>query len=146
MTTVSRNLWLAALLLAATTAVAQGNGNGRNRDNRAQAQQSEQISITFSTDQREYVRSYAGERAGRACPPGLAKKNNGCLPPGQAAKRYRVGESLTAGIVIGSVPAELTVRIGLPPPGYAYGVIDGDLVKLVVGSLLVVDAIEGLGL
>ncbi|MEQ7873379.1 hypothetical protein ABDK56_05170 [Sphingomonas sp. ASV193] len=26
------------------------------------------------------------------CPPGLAKKNNGCLPPGQAKKRYNVGQ------------------------------------------------------
>jgi hypothetical protein len=25
------------------------------------------------------------------CPPGLAKKNNGCLPPGQAKKLYNVG-------------------------------------------------------
>ena len=28
---------------------------------------------------------------GKACPPGLAKKNNGCLPPGQAKKMYDVG-------------------------------------------------------
>ena len=27
----------------------------------------------------------------RGCPPGLAKKNNGCLPPGQAKKRLGVG-------------------------------------------------------
>ena len=26
------------------------------------------------------------------CPPGLAKKHNGCLPPGQAKKLYRVGQ------------------------------------------------------
>ena len=29
---------------------------------------------------------------GNSCPPGLAKKNNGCLPPGQARKRYQVGQ------------------------------------------------------
>jgi len=33
---------------------------------------------------------YAG--AGRDCPPGLAKKHNGCLPPGQAKKMYRLGD------------------------------------------------------
>ena len=27
-------------------------------------------------------------RDGRACPPGLAKKNNGCLPPGQVGRDY----------------------------------------------------------
>ena len=26
------------------------------------------------------------------CPPGLAKKHNGCMPPGQAKKRYNVGQ------------------------------------------------------
>lgn len=26
------------------------------------------------------------------CPPGLAKKGNGCLPPGQAKKLYNVGQ------------------------------------------------------
>ena len=27
-----------------------------------------------------------------SCPPGLAKKENGCLPPGQAKKLYNVGQ------------------------------------------------------
>ncbi|MGI8705977.1 MAG: hypothetical protein ACR2JJ_09325 [Sphingomicrobium sp.] len=27
-----------------------------------------------------------------SCPPGLAKKNDGCLPPGQAKKLYNVGQ------------------------------------------------------
>ena len=29
---------------------------------------------------------------GHSCPPGLAKKNNGCLPPGQAKKLYNIGQ------------------------------------------------------
>ena len=29
---------------------------------------------------------------GNNCPPGLRKKNNGCLPPGQARKRYNNGQ------------------------------------------------------
>jgi hypothetical protein len=32
----------------------------------------------------------------------------------------------------------------VPQAGYTYVVVDGDLVKLAVGTLLVVDAIEGL--
>jgi hypothetical protein len=32
----------------------------------------------------------------RGCPPGLAKKHNGCLPPGQAKKLYR-GERWRSG-------------------------------------------------
>lgn len=33
---------------------------------------------------------------GRGCPPGLAKKHNGCMPPGQAKKLYR-GERWRSG-------------------------------------------------
>ena len=29
---------------------------------------------------------------GNACPPGLAKKNNGCMAPGQYRKHYRTGQ------------------------------------------------------
>jgi len=36
------------------------------------------------------------------------------------------------------------VRIGPPPSGYLYAILDGDLLKLAVGTLLVVDAIDGL--
>jgi len=38
-----------------------------------------------------YGRRYALDARG-SCPPGLAKKNNGCLPPGQAKKLYDVGQ------------------------------------------------------
>ena len=38
-----------------------------------------------------YGRLYALNARG-SCPPGLAKKNNGCLPPGQAKKMYNVGQ------------------------------------------------------
>ena len=31
---------------------------------------------------------------GRGCPPGLAKKHNGCMPPGQAKKYYSRGERI----------------------------------------------------
>ena len=104
-----------------------------------------QVTVVFSATQREAARSYFVKEHGRGnCPPGLAKKHNGCLPPGQAKKRYVVGHSLPPGIVLEELPVELSVRIGSPPPGYRYGILDGDLVKLAVGTFLVVDAIEGM--
>ena len=105
-----------------------------------------QVTVVFSTTQREAARSYFVTEHGRGnCPPGLAKKHNGCLPPGQAKKRYVVGHPLPHGIVVGEVPVELSVRIGPAPSGYRYGILDGDLVKLAVGTMLVVDAIGGPG-
>ena len=104
-----------------------------------------QVTIVFSGTQREAARLYFVQEHGRGnCPPGLAKKQNGCLPPGQAKKRYVIGHPLPRGIVVGKLPVELSVRIGTAPAGYQYGIVDGDLVKLAIGTMLVVDAIEGL--
>jgi hypothetical protein len=104
-----------------------------------------EVLVGFSPDTRDAVQIYFTQAHGRGkCPPGLAKKNNGCLPPGQAKKRYAVGHALPSNVVIEVVPVELSVRIGPPPPGYRYGIVDGDIVKLAVGTALVVDAIQGL--
>jgi hypothetical protein len=103
------------------------------------------VTVTFTTQQRGAARGWYVETYGRGnCPPGLAKKGNGCLPPGQAKKRYVIGQPLGPGIVYGPVPPELSVRIGRPPDGYLYATLDGDLLKLAVGTMLVVDAIGGL--
>ena len=104
-----------------------------------------QVTVVFTTTQREAARSYFVKEHGRGnCPPGLAKKHNGCLPPGQAKKRYTVGHPLPHGIAVVDLPGDLSVRIGPPPNGYRYGIVDGDLVKLAIGTMVVVDAIEGL--
>src|SRR6476660_10199874 len=52
--------------------------------------QETQVTVVFIDTQREAARSYFVTQHGRGhCPPGLAKKNNGCLPPGQAKKLAR---------------------------------------------------------
>jgi len=113
----------------------QGDGNGGGFS----------LDVVFSTGQRGVIHGYQVDRYGRGhCPPGLAKKNNGCLPPGQAKKRYVIGRPLPSGVEILDLPGDLSLRIGVPPRGYRYGVIDGDVVKLAVGTLLIVDAVSGL--
>lgn len=102
------------------------------------------VSLTFTVGQRDAAHGWYAETYGRGkCPPGLAKKNNGCLPPGQAKKRYAVGHPLPRDVVYAPAPPELVVRIGAPPAGYVYATVDGDLLKLAVGTRLVVDAISG---
>ena len=134
-------LALALSLVGSITLSAQqpkkGKGQGQGQG------QPSQVTVVLTGTQREAVRSYFVEKHGRGnCPPGLAKKDNGCLPPGQAKKRYAVGRSLPRGIVVGELPRELSARIGPAPDGYRYGILDGDLLKLAVGTMLVVDAIE----
>jgi len=47
-------------------------------------------------------------------------------------------------VLVLDVPQALEVRIGPPPSGYVYGIVDGDVVKLAVGAMLVVDAVNSL--
>jgi hypothetical protein len=101
--------------------------------------------VVFNDDDRHAVHTYWVETYGRGnCPPGLAKKHNGCLPPGQAKKRYVIGQPLPPTIVIHPLPPVLVTRLGPVPAGYEYGVVDGDVLKLAVGTKLVVDAIQAI--
>ena len=86
-----------------------------------------------------YVDQYRGGR----CPPGLLKKRNNCLPPGQA-KKWVVGRPLPREVVYYAVPEPLVVQIGLPPPGYRYVRVASDILLLTVGTGMVIDAIQGL--
>ena len=91
------------------------------------------------------VRAYYGEEmhAGH-CPPGLAKKRNGCMPPGQARK-WMVGRPLPADVVYYDLPPALVVQLGRPPAGYRYVRVAADILMIAVGSSMVVDAIQDLG-
>lgn len=82
------------------------------------------------------------------CPPGLAKKNNGCLPPGQAKKLYGVGQRIRGGALspygYNQIPYSLRQQYGLSPNdnyyynnGYLYGVDPRTMVvQQVIGALL----------
>ena len=137
-----------ALLLAGSMTVSAqkpNKGKGKGEGKAAGQSHDAHVTVVFNDTQRGAAHTYFVNTYGQGnCPPGLAKKNNGCLPPGQAKKRYVVGHSLPHGIVVGDLPPELSVRIGPAPAGYRYGILDGDLIKLAVGTMLVVDAIEGL--
>ncbi len=99
----------------------------------------------FADRQRESVRDYFEPRvrAGR-CPPGLAKKNNGCLPPGQA-KQWVMGQVLPRDLVRYPLPIELKRELGRAPAGYEYVRVGNDILMLIIGTGMVVDAIENLG-
>ncbi len=100
----------------------------------------------FGDQQREVVRQYYGNqtRAGR-CPPGLAKKNNGCMPPGQA-KKWAVGQPLSRDVTVYSVPLTLSRSLGTPPSGYKYVRVASDILLLTLGSNVVVDALQAYGM
>ena len=78
------------------------------------------------------------------CPPGLAKKNNGCMPPGQA-KKWAVGRPLPRNVIFYDVPPALVVQFGHPPSGYRYVRVASDILLIAIGTGMVIDAIQDLG-
>lgn len=104
-----------------------------------------QIGGYFNEPQRRAAYEYYGPQfhSGR-CPPGLAKKGNGCQPPGHA-KKWRRGHALPPDVVYYPVPNSVSVRLGAPPAGYKYVRVAADILLIAVGTSMVVDAIEDLG-
>jgi len=99
----------------------------------------------FDDDRRTYIRTYYEDEFRRGnCPPGLAKKHNGCMPPGQA-KKWSMGRPLPRDVVIYDVPPALVVRLGTPPQGYKYVRCASDILLIAVGTRIVADAIIDLG-
>jgi hypothetical protein len=123
-----------------------GTGPAGNRD-RLRVPERIDPSARFTLRDRDLFRSWHASEYGRGkCPPGLKKKTTVCLPPGRTAKRYTFGSPLPGTVVIAPLPLDLARRLGSPPIGYRYAIVDGDLVKLTVDTMLVVDAINGLTL
>ncbi len=78
--------------------------------------------------------------SGSFCPPGLAKKNNGCMPPGQA-KKYAVGQRLPDNVISDDLPKALRDALGVPPQGKKYVRVDNDILLIEAATKLVLDAI-----
>jgi Ni/Co efflux regulator RcnB len=162
---------VAALAIAsafiAAPAFAQGQGHGKDKheekaerkadkhaekaerkaEKRAEKRHREEIKhgAYFNDQQRTYVREYYTQQYGNArrCPPGLAKKNNGCMPPGQA-KKWDVGQRIPAGVQVYSVPQPVIVHLPPAPYGYRYVRLGGDIVLVQVQSNLIVDIIHAI--
>ncbi len=124
----------------------RNDGRGGNKDAVVRVAPA-QVSIGgyFGAPQRVVVQEYYGQqyRAGK-CPPGLAKKNNGCLPPGQA-KKWAVGQPLPSDVRYYPVPQSVVLQLGVPPAGHKYVRVAADILLIAVGTGLIVDAIQDLG-
>jgi Ni/Co efflux regulator RcnB len=147
-----------AAMLAIGPAMADNNGKG-NSDHRSSHDNDKRGGDKHDGDRRESdrrdhferrqhdaVRAYYDDehaRSGR-CPPGLAKKHNGCMPPGQARK-WQMNQPLPRDVTYYQVPRQLVVQIGQPPSGYRYVRVSSDILLMAVGTRMVVDAIQDLG-
>jgi Ni/Co efflux regulator RcnB len=103
------------------------------------------VDVYFGDQDRVVVRDYYEGRYNKGrCPPGLAKKHNGCMPPGQARK-WEKGRPLPREIIYHDLPPRVIIQLGKPPAGHKYVRVAADILLIAVGTGMVVDAIEDLG-
>jgi hypothetical protein len=96
---------------------------------------------------------YRNEFSAGRCPPGLAKKGNGCLPPGQARKQlWVIGQPLPPAVIYEPVPPVVVQQLAPVPPGYGYVRVDDDVLLMDMTNRMVADVVndlndyDGLGL
>jgi len=104
----------------------------------------EKTSIYFNDHHRNAVRDYYAEqyRSGK-CPPGFAKKHNGCMPPGQA-KKWQIGRPLPRDVIFYDLPESVLIKIGPPPPQHRFVRVASDLLLIATGNGMVIDAMQDL--
>ena len=147
-------------ILSATTALAEkpewaGQGKNDKHEQKEKNKEKKQkyegetadvrVSTYFTDSQRTVIRNYYGQqyKAGR-CPPGLAKKKNGCMPPGQA-KKWALGQPLPGSVVFYPVPRQVVLQLGTPPAGHKYVRVASDILLIAIGTSMIIDAVQDLG-
>ena len=81
------------------------------------------------------------------CPPGLAKKHNGCLPPGQAKKLYNIGQRWPGNYGhawnFNQIPYDLRSRYGFDDD-YRYYYGDGYLYQVDPATMLISQVVSAI--
>ena len=141
-TPIGRAGWMSLLLILAAVAHAdkpQGKEKADPHSTKAISQ-----AAYFTDDRIRVIRNYYTQNKGaKGCPPGLAKKGNGCQPPGQAKKWHR-GDILPADIVYYEIPVPLSRELGHIPEGHKVVRVGTDLLLIAVGTRMVVEALDDL--
>ncbi|MDT8380510.1 MAG: hypothetical protein RQ739_16640, partial [Desulfotignum sp.] len=111
-------------------------GRSRNGD---------QKSEHFSEQNKKFIHQYYSDRFRKGhCPPGLLKKKNGCLPPGQA-KMWRKGQPLPREVIFHNLPSSILGQLGPPPPRHRFVRVAQDILLISIGTGIVLDALEDIG-
>jgi hypothetical protein len=104
--------------------------------------------IIPQSDRAVVYQYYRTEYSAGRCPPGLAKKGNGCWPPGQVAKApprvWVVGQPLPPAVVYEPVPPVVVQRLEPVPDGYGYVRVDNDVLLMDMANRVVADVIGDL--
>jgi len=82
----------AAVALSATPALAEKGGHGHKQEWKQGDRHHDSYRDRYRSDRRYGYHSSSY----RNCPPGLRKKHNRCMPPGQARRSWREGQRITS--------------------------------------------------
>jgi Ni/Co efflux regulator RcnB len=117
----------------------------RHEGRQPEGRQGAEMRHGFNDDSRRFVNDYYGSqfRKGK-CPPGLAKKHNGCMPPGQA-KKWARGQPVPRDVRFYDLPKDLRAHLPPPPPEHRYVRVASDILLIAIGTRMVIDAIEDIG-
>ena len=129
---------LSVLVLSGDPALAK-NDKHQNREKGIiwdNGKRGDTLPVLIGSDDRAIISRYLRTYYRPNCPPGLAKKHNGCLPPGQA-KKYAIGRPVDD---YDSLPRDLLTLLS-PPRGYRYVQVDKDVVLISEASKKVIDAV-----
>ncbi len=148
---LSAGIGIVAAMLTAGAAFAdppegKGKGHGKKGNDGGQTvvNRNTTVNFVFSERDRVVIHDHYGPMIERGhCPPGLQKKHNGCMPPGQA-KKWTIGRPLPRDVVFYALPPPLTVHLSVPPPGYRYVRVATDILLIAAGTGMVAAAIEDL--
>src|SRR5215470_15852519 len=138
MRTVSIALLTVASLALAGSAFAQKDkddkpGHGKGGPPSAQQPSSSHSSggqqgyVVSDRDRNTTYSYYRTEYNAGRCPPGLAKKDNGCRPPGQAKKQWEMGRPLPREVYYEELPPMLVRQLSPAPAGYQYVRVANDI-------------------
>lgn len=125
----------------------QGQGQGRGQGQGARGNQPAAPGnfVVADRDRNAVYTYYRNDFAAGNCPPGLAKKSNGCLPPGQAKKLWAIGQPLPGSVVFYPLPGPLMMQLTPAPVGYQYVRVANDILMMAIGTRMITSAIADLG-
>ena len=127
--------------------VSQGQGQGQSQGvgrGNSQAAVPPGNVVIADRDRTTVYNYYRGQYAAGNCPPGLAKKNNGCMPPGQANKAWAIGQPLPGSVAFYPLPGALLSQLTPAPAGYQYVQVASDILLMAIGTRMIVGALADL--
>lgn len=138
----------AAPALAKKEGKGQGHGHGKssgitwsgNSEARTAGKTDGKVKVWVGEKDRDVLRQYVLGHYAKNCPPGLAKKNPPCIPPGQA-KKFAAGAYLPKDIGFSIVPGSIVARLTPPPAGGMYVRVDRDVYLIDQATRKILDAV-----